>query len=124
MQSKSYFYFNLHKKCWSQMVRGKVVDHVQSAILWDVEFRVRPAGRARVLLEGRKNVHAFAVAGKACACAAGSMQPGGDWIEVVYNPYDAPTFRQRFTGKPIYRAARVILTDDRKVYAQLSSNLK
>jgi len=67
---------------------GRVITHMDSVVLRDVEFVVQPAGRERVRDEGKQNVHAFA---------------RGDWYEdtdredafvegeptriVVYNPY-------------------------------------
>ena len=56
-------YRNLHQKCWSvrDCKTGKVVDHVQKIHLEDAELVVRPAGRAKVLREQRKNVHAYSM---------------------------------------------------------------
>ena len=57
-------YRNLHKGCFSVRAlsgenKGRVIDHVHSITLTDATFVVQPAGRDRVLREGRKNVHAF-----------------------------------------------------------------
>lgn len=53
---------NLHKHCWSVRRDGKSpTSHVDRLLLREVEFKVREAGRQRVLAERRKNVHAFAV---------------------------------------------------------------
>lgn len=52
---------NLKNGLWSVLIRGLVVCHLESVNLLNVTFRVRPAGRRRVLDERSKNVHAFAV---------------------------------------------------------------
>ena len=131
MSARSYFYYNLHKSCWSQMLRGLVVDHHAAVEMWDVEFRVRPGGRARVLLEQRKNVHAFAVTDRYDGAHLGHPIPvfdnwpdKKDWIEIGYNPYKNAHFVRKDTGEPIYHAPAVILNDDRRVYVQLESNSK
>lgn len=56
-----YVHRNLNRKCWSVLLRGRLKEHRQEIILQDVEFRVRPGGQRRMLREGRRNVHAFAV---------------------------------------------------------------
>jgi|ETNmetMinimDraft_26_1059896.scaffolds.fasta_scaffold90658_3 hypothetical protein len=113
--TKSYFYFNLHKRVWSLMVRGRVVSHATDVYARNVEFRVRPAGRARVLREGRKNVHAFAVADWASVASDGvSLTPvrvgADDWEEVSYNPFRSDKFHRKIDGKPVRGAAEAVLT--------------
>ena len=56
-------YYNLHKKCLSIRYKGKVIEHAREVTLTDARFHVQPAGRARVLREKKKNVHAY-VSGK------------------------------------------------------------
>ena len=55
-----YVYFNLHKKLWSVKSRKTrhVLFHAAVVLLYDCQFKVRQAGRKRVLKEKRKNVHA------------------------------------------------------------------
>jgi len=121
MKARVHFYYNLHKSCWSQRLRGKVVGHVQAAELLGVEFRVQPAGRARVLREGRKNVHAFAVSSRCSTVPGEWTDPDtwpGDWYEVTYNPFKAAHFMCKCHGTPVTHADRVILTQDRRVFAQ------
>ena len=122
MKARNFFYYNLHSSCWSQRLRGKVESHVQAAELLGVEFRVQPAGRARVLREGRKNVHAFAAAMHFAPIPDGwpALIPGerSGWVEVSYNPYHAAHFYRKDTGAAVSHAARVILTDGRKVFAK------
>jgi hypothetical protein len=58
-------YWNFHKKLFSVQARvngrWKVVRHAAMLNLLYPHFKVSQAGRHRVLLEGRKNVHAFIV---------------------------------------------------------------
>jgi hypothetical protein len=100
-------YRNLRKQCFSVLLRGRVVAHCYCAVLTDVEFRVSPAGRARVLREKRKNVHAFAigtVVGPDC------LRSGDGLRRITYNPYKAGTFTDA-AGCPVYRASMVLLYD-------------
>ena len=57
---KVFVYFNLHKKLWSikSLESGRVIGHATEVILRDCQFKVSQAGRARVIAEQRKNVHA------------------------------------------------------------------
>ena len=77
-------YFNLHRKLWSvrDLSTGLVVDHVDEIAIKDPSFAVQPAGRRKVLKEGRKNVHAF-VRGERIE----RPQVGGGGVPVYYNPY-------------------------------------
>ena len=52
-------YFNLHKRVFSVRHKGRVIEHVESAIIRRPKFVVQAAGRAKVLREKKKNVHAF-----------------------------------------------------------------
>jgi len=56
-------YFNLHRKLFSIRAcegpnKGRVIAHRETVTLLRPQFKVSQAGRARVLREGRKNVHA------------------------------------------------------------------
>jgi len=63
---------------------GRVVERRHSVILFYVKFKVSEAGRQRVIKQGRKNVHAFAV---------GYLREEPAWfrrqanVRVSYNPY-------------------------------------
>ena len=116
-------YWNLHKNVFSVRVKGRVIQHIRAATINDVTFAVQPAGRAKVLLEKRKNVHAFV---------------RGDWMQhfddinvsiiedldgyerVMYSPYLAGTFVSCSTGDAIYEADRacfVIRDNKPEIYA-------
>ena len=54
-------YRNLHKKCYSIQQDGLVKAHATELYLFDSVFQVNKKGRERVLVEKKKNVHAFVV---------------------------------------------------------------
>lgn len=111
-------YRNLRMGGYSVRHRGKVVGHVRGVILRDTDFIVRPGGRARVLREKRKNVHAF-VRGKLIAYTvdpAAHRLPnlttfGIDWppVRITYNPYAHSTFVTAEGARPVLAAAWVFL---------------
>ena len=124
-----YYYWNLHKGRWSEMRKGKVTGRWSSVVLWDVEFRVRPGGHARVLREGRKNVHAFAIGYDSRtweepegALVADDFSGQPEWIEISYNPFrvvdDRPSFYRKDTGVNVTYARQVALTKDKRVFAR------
>lgn len=113
-------YYNLHKKCLSARPIGGSVDHYQFLMFDDVKFTVQPAGRAKVLSEGRKNVHAF-VRGE---LTDASSKPLPDYLldayttnplleEVTYNPYKCQSFMFKERWVPIHEAATAILLGKR-----------
>jgi hypothetical protein len=93
-------YFNLHKKIFSMRHKGKVIAHVCGAMLKDVTYVVQPAGRARVLREGKKNVHAFA---------------RGELVEKL-PVYDAGSYVANFAKYNPYKAATFVDKDDEPLY--------
>ena len=118
-------YRNLHNNTFSVRRDGKVVRHIENfeiLRLTDAKFAVQPAGRAKVLVEQKKNVHAF---------IRGTVDKEGGYLgeappheifEVSYNPYKSDMFQkdlasldnfQRFI--PIYNAPRVAISHG-KVY--------
>lgn len=107
-------YRNLHRKQWSVRSKGRVRLHLRSVVLQNVKFVVQPGGRARVLKEQRKNVHAF-VKGQILECHYLDLS---NYVEVKYNPYISGTFILN-DGTPIHQAKQVILTNDAKCFALL-----
>lgn len=110
MQSRKEIYFNLHKKLFSvrDMDTGRVIMHTGFALLENVQFVVQPAGRERVLREKSKNVHAF---------VRGWYSSGEDLTprferRATYNPYKYDSFVDADTGKPLDKAAEVLLELD------------
>ena len=89
-------YFNLHKRQFSVMswdrgpTYGRLLTHCELVYLCDVTFVVQPAGRARVLAERTKNVHAF-VQGRWMEPPATFDASAGRRLR--YDPYEAASFR-------------------------------
>jgi len=104
-------YYNLHKHTFSlKEVSGRVLDHRDTVVMRDVEFVVQPAGRKRVVEQGRKNVHAF--------CRGHVVREPWTWEmkrRVSYDPYKYPFFYDVQTGEKIEQASLVMLRD-KKVY--------
>ena len=99
-------YYNLHKKCLSIRYKGKVIEHAREVTLTDAKFHVQPAGRARVLREKKKNVHAYIKGMPAPPNATVSLTKLG---ELTYNPYKYKTFVWKETEEPIQSAEWVSL---------------
>jgi hypothetical protein len=91
-------------------MKGRVILHTDEVYLRNAEFRVSKAGRARVLKEKRKNVHAGVV---------GYLTPITDdnpeliFDEYTYNPYKYETFVDKYTEEPVYTAPSVYMKDRR-----------
>ena len=58
IKRKVFVYKNLHKDCWSIKQDGLVKAHTHDLEMWNCAFQVNAKGRAKVLEEKRKNVHA------------------------------------------------------------------
>jgi hypothetical protein len=86
-------------------------------MLADVRFVVRESGRQRVLQDGCKNVHAFAV-GKVVGSGMGTDRYGKLPVTIVYNPYNDASFMAccsdewtRELAKPVTHARCAILNE-------------
>ena len=103
-------YRNLHKDTWSVRDRstGLVVDHQDHVMIKDAQFIVQPAGRARVLREQKKNVHAF-VRGVVEALPRVTTFDTPCDVQVKYNPYKADHFYEAETGEAVSEAPIVVL---------------
>ena len=128
-------YRNLHKKCFSVRHKGKVIYHLkdnEQLSLTNVKFVVQPAGRAKVLREKRKNVHAF-VRGEfnAHSMFSNTLMPYGnpdygrwgpfdslDFLIATYNPYKSNRFQVVLKGedRSIGSSSGVLIREG-KVYA-------
>ena len=118
-------YRNLHNNTFSVRRDGKVVRHIENfeiLRLTDAKFAVQPAGRAKVLVEKKKNVHAFIRGTVDKEGGYLGQAPPHEIFEVHYNPYEFDNFQkdlaslnnfQRFI--PIYTAPRVAISHG-KVY--------
>jgi len=124
-------YRNLHRDCFSVRHKGIVIDYLhdyEQLALTNVKFVVQPAGRAKVLSERRKNVHAF-VRGEYVGyenTLDNNLYFGEFWgldfYEVAYNPYKSDKFVVKETGKPIesnsealIRGGKVLLCQDNRL---------
>lgn len=118
---KAFIYWNSHKRLFSIRVKGKVIAHARRVIVSPAEFKVSEKGRARVLANGVKNIHA-GVSGEIIACEPVKASPAlvwldvaneiiadlfTDWQRVRYDPYEAGEFRIVGRGDPIEKARLV-----------------
>jgi len=123
---KADVYRNLHKNCMSVRSRektnyGRVVEHSNYVYLTDCLFVVNQRGRLRVLIEKRKNVHAF-IRGEVVVSWGLSLTwsfPLDGWTRVSYNPYRHDKFFVFDDGRelPAYEAKKVLIVNN-KVYAK------
>ena len=97
-------YYNLHKNLFSVRHKGRVIMHTYDVHIMNPTYVVRPAGRAKVIAEGKKNVHAF-IRGEMCEEIFGL--DGG--TSVTYNPYKYNSFVNKSTEAPIYQSKVAVL---------------
>ena len=117
-----YVYYNLHKHCFSVRAlegpqRGRVVEHCRNILLEHVQFKVSAAGRARVLREQRKNVHAGAVGHVVSDLNSYADRVRSCSRAVTYNPYKYSSFVFKDTEQPCLESRTALLTD-RKIYVE------
>jgi len=108
---KVFVYRNLHKGCLSVKAlegekKGRVIAHVDEITLSNCQLKVSQAGRARVLRERQKNVHAG---------VKGEWSQGLNFViesmtKVRYNPYEVSTFVETNTGNPVLTAKEVFIS--------------
>jgi hypothetical protein len=100
-------YWNLHRKLWSirDLKTGRVIEHTLSVNILDAQFVVRPAGRAKVIRDGVKNVHAFVRGYKVDQATIDMIGPfdvdGWTSTNVTYDPYKYSTFVSKTDETPI-----------------------
>jgi hypothetical protein len=106
--------------------------HANYLLLHNCRFVVREKGRQKVILNKRKNVHAFVrgdlktgygnwlgLASPLRATASEFLTMGLDgWVQLTYNPYHNKTFVVKTTNVPVI-TARMVLIRENKVYARL-----
>lgn len=108
--TRAHVYRNLHRRCWSIRVRGKVIGHRDEVALTDCRFVIQPGGQQRARREGRRNVHAYIAGVIACP----PPEPGR---QIAYNPFRHDTFVWRDGGEPVMRASMVVMTAGGKAFA-------
>ena len=109
---KVFVYYNLHKHKWSvkDVKTGRVIGHYYDISLYNAKFKVSEAGRARVLKEKRKNVHA-GVEGYLTKHTLPRKMDGtilwesqSERHRVTYDPYKYDTFVTVSDKEPIHKA--------------------
>lgn len=102
-------YYNLHKHTFSIIYKGRVVIHADYVKLKDVEFRVRPGGREKVIKEKRKNVHSFVIGTLSdyCKYPCDNLPDEPNSNIVTYNPYKYSTYVMKDTEEPVFKANEV-----------------
>ena len=107
-------YWNIHKKCWSVKDRKtrRIARHAPTLFVRNVKFVVQKAGRAKVIRQKRKNVHAFVRGESTDFILDITHNPN---MQIIYNPYKMKTF-QDADGQEANGASLVWLTKDGKCY--------
>ena len=108
---KVFIYKNLHKDCWSLKQDGLVKAHTTDLCLFDCSFRVNAKGRARVLKERRKNVHA-GISGyidRPWVMDALASRKKSNIKLAKYDPYKYSTFIDN-DKKPVFWSSAVRMT--------------
>jgi hypothetical protein len=90
-----------------------VIAHSDTVLLQNATGRVSPSGRARVLHEKRKNVHA-GIVGTLVHTETEGYFPR--LTEVTYNPYKYETFVDKDTEEP-YTGSQYAYMDNKRVFA-------
>jgi hypothetical protein len=110
---RAFVYWNLHKHVYSckNTRTGRVEAHARVVHVTDADLVVRPAGRARVLREKCKNVHA-GVRGQCWAWTSSTFAReeflrGG--VRLTYNPYKYDSFVRASDERPVVGADEVLM---------------
>jgi len=112
MAAKYHVYRNLNAGAFSLRLKGIVQERSDIYMLHDVEMKVSQAGRARVLKQKRKNVHATLAADrveKIDRATAEQLRDQGQHI--YYDPYITEEFT--LSGAAIMAAKTVLCIDNR-----------
>ena len=110
---KVFIYKNLHKDCWSVKQDGLVKMHTTDLSLFDCSFRVNAKGRAKVLEEKRKNVHAGVIGylDPHTRALDGRNPLNREYKLAMYNPYKYKSFvRVEDDSKPVIYSAAALLS--------------
>jgi hypothetical protein len=106
------------------MKSQRVIAHVDSITLKDVTYPVSQAGRARVLAERRKNVHAYVQGIVVSSGSLSDMQAYADHVieksrssihvadmkEICYNPYKKAFFFYCSNGREVKNSKYASIT--------------
>jgi len=99
-------YKNLHNGMWSIKYKNIVIGYAKEIALSNVIYLVSKMGRAKVLREQCKNVHAY-VEGYVILYPKGELE----CIEVSYNPYKYDYFYRKDNLEEINVSEYAILTN-------------
>ncbi len=115
IDKKVMVYYNLNKHTFSVTYKNILITHADYIKLKDVEFRVRPGGRERVLKEKRKNVHAFVIGTlkEYCKYPCESLPNDINDDIVTYDPYKYNSYVMKDTKEPIYNSGEVEMINSR-----------
>ena len=103
-------YWHTSKRLYSVRHKGKVIAHMRTIELTDVDWIVQPGGRARAQREGRKNAHAFA-RGQWDGAKPTICDNALEWADAVMYSYDGdPTFVRCYGHEPVSKSKRAVLT--------------
>lgn len=113
-----FVYYNLHKSVFSVKAlegthKGRVIAHSRTVWLADAISKVSEAGRQRVLLERKKNVHAGIVGRLAAGLGDGQFI----FDELTYNPYKYETFVSIKDKKPAKKKYDYVRLIDKHVFS-------
>jgi hypothetical protein len=89
--------------------RWLLIGHTDNVALEYPKFQVSEAGRQRVIREGRKNVHAFAIGRLAFA----ERIDRADLKQIYYCPYTQPYFTWLGSNEPVTDAELLVVIDNR-----------
>lgn len=109
--------YHFNKKCFSirSYTSRRVIGYVDSIVLSRVRFHVIPSGRARVLRECIKNVHAFVIGEYRKEFQGSEATREYNLREAYYNPYKVSCFVDIATFEPLYEA-QIAVCDKKKVF--------
>ena len=107
-------YWNLHKHCFSVRAldgpnKGRVIEHTDKIAMLLPTFVVQAAGRAKVLRERKKNVHAFVRGLRVHNTTMVTNITASCWQRASYNPYKHATWVDQ-AGNELTNAAYCLLT--------------
>lgn len=111
-------YRNLHfrnRVVWSlkNLKSQRVESHEEVVYLKNVEYRVGPKGRERVVETGNKTVHAGA-----CGEVLRFKPRNVKWTPATYNPKKMKTFKCRETGKVLKESTYAMLNQNGLFYGE------
>jgi hypothetical protein len=103
--AKYYIYRNLHTKNFSIKYKQKVINRASIILLNNGSFSISEAMRQKVILEKRKNVHAYVIATSYEILTSFDISK---LDEIYYNPYNLSSFIFKDNGKKVEKFNKLI----------------